>query len=82
MEKPELSNLVVVFTQEGNCMDGGYEELEIRCESSGGVEHDKGCFFILKTEQWAVDSVEDLKILFDKLENAIKSITCETADKK
>ena len=69
--KPLLENATFNFSQEGNCLDGGDEFLEIRCESSLGIDRDEGCFFILKTEQWAVESVEDLQVLFDRIKKVI-----------
>lgn len=69
--KPILENATFNFSQEGNCVDGGDEFLEIRCESSLGIDRDEGCFFILKTEQWAVESVEDLQVLFDRIKKVI-----------
>ena len=65
--KPILENATFNFSQDGNCVDGGDEFLEIRCDSSLGIDRDEGCFFILKTEQWAVESVEDLQVLFDRI---------------
>ena len=65
--KPILENTTFNFSQDGNCVDGGDEFLEIRCESSLGIDRDEDCFFILKTEQWAVESVEDLQVLFDRI---------------
>jgi hypothetical protein len=42
--------------------------LEIRCESSLGIDRGGGdCFYVLKTEQWALDSIDDLKKLFDRI---------------
>lgn len=55
------------FSQEGNCVDGGIETLEIRMESSLGIDRDKGAFYILKTDQWAIEGVEDLQKLFDRI---------------
>ena len=69
--EPLLENATFNFSQDGNCVDGGDEFLEIRCESSLGLDRDKGCFFILKTERWAVDSPEDLQKLFDRIKKVI-----------
>ena len=69
--EPLLKNATFNFSQDGNCVDGGDEFLEIRCESSLGLDRDKGCFFILKTERWAVDSPEDLQKLFDRIKKVI-----------
>jgi hypothetical protein len=67
----ELESATFKFSQEGNCVDGGVESLEIRCESSTGIDNDGGCFYILKTEQWAIDSVDDLQKLFDRIQKSI-----------
>lgn len=69
--KPLLENVTFSFSQDGNCADGGDELLEIRCESSLGIDRDKGCFYILKTEQWAVNSADDLQELFDRIKKII-----------
>ena len=69
--KPLLENATFNFSQDGNCVDGGDEFLEIRCDSSLGLDRDKSCFFILKTEQWTVDSPEDLQVLFDRIKKVI-----------
>jgi hypothetical protein len=71
--EPKLESATFKFSQESNCVDGGdVEELEIRCESSLGIDYDGGCFYILKTDGWAIDSVEDLQKLFDRIEKIIK----------
>ncbi len=59
------------FSQEGNCVDGGLETLEIRLESSLGIDRDKGAFYILKTDQWAIEGVEDLQKLFDRINKVL-----------
>ena len=69
---PALTKAVFTFYQEGNCMDGGDEELEIRCESSTlSIEED--CFFVLKTDQWAFDSVEELEEQISKIKQSINN---------
>lgn len=72
-EQPVLENASFTFTQESNCVDGGdIEELTIRCESSLGIDRDGGCFYVLKTDQWSIGSVEDLQKLFDRINKVIK----------
>lgn len=68
---PLLENATFNFSQDGNCVDGGAEFLEIRCDSSIGIDRDESCFFILKTEQWSVDSTEELQALFDRIKKVI-----------
>jgi len=69
--KPLLENATFKFSQDGNCVDGGDEFLEIRCDSSLGIDRDGSCFFILKTQQWAVDSADDLQELFNRIKKVI-----------
>lgn len=66
-EEVMLESARFEFTQEGNCVDGGLESLEIRMESSLGIDRDRGAFYILKTDQWAIEGVEDLQKLFDRI---------------
>lgn len=79
-EKPKLESAVFEFSQEANCtdMEREIETIEIKCESSLGISRDEGCFFVLKTDSWSVNNAEDLKELFDKIENGLK----EFYDKK
>ena len=57
------------FSQDPNCVSpsDAYEFLTIEAESSLGIDRDKGCFFVLKTEAWSVNGVEDLEKLFDRI---------------
>ena len=73
-EKPTLDNAIFKFSQESNCVDGGddVEELEIRCESSLGIDNDEECFYILKTNSWSINDENDLKELFDRINKIIK----------
>lgn len=61
------------FSQEGNCVNGSddVEVLTIECESSLGIDNDGGCFYVLKTEGWSIDCVEDLQKLFDRINKVI-----------
>ena len=67
MEQPKLESASFEFSQEGNCVDGDIELLNIRCESSLGIDNDEGCFYVLKTEGWSIDSTDDLQKLFDRI---------------
>lgn len=61
------------FSQEGNCVDrnSDIETLEIRCESSLGIDRDEGCFYVLKTDGWSIDGTNDLQKLFDRISKVI-----------
>jgi hypothetical protein len=61
------------FSQDGNCLSESdqYEFLEIEAHSSLGIDRENDCFFVLKTEKWSVDSIEDLEKLFDRIRKVI-----------
>ncbi len=70
-DRVTLESAKFEFSQEGNCVDGGCESLEIRMESSLGIDRDGGAFYILKTEGWAIEGVEDLQKLFDRINKVL-----------
>ena len=59
------------FSQDANCLSNEYESLEIEAQSSLGIDRDNDCFFVLKTEKWSVDGVEDLEKLFDRIRKIV-----------
>jgi hypothetical protein len=72
-DKPKLEKCSFTFDQEGNC-NGTTDEIEtlsIECESSLGIDNDEGCFYVLRTEGWSIDSVKDLQELFYRINKAI-----------
>lgn len=74
MEKPLLEECTFEFSQEGNCMShkDDAEFLEIKCLSDLGIDRTDGkCFYVLKTESWSVDSVQDLQELFDRIKKTL-----------
>ena len=76
-EKIKLDKVTFEFTQEEHCMSnemGGVESLTIECISDLGITQTDGAFFVLKTEQWAINDLNDLKQLFDKIEQAINVV--------
>jgi hypothetical protein len=79
-ETAKLEKMTFMFSQPGNCVDSRtdeYEELEVRVESSLGIDYDDGGFFVLKTEQWAVNGPDDLKELLQRVENAVNAVLKE-----
>jgi hypothetical protein len=75
IDKPKLIKCCFTFDQEGNG-NGTTEEIEtltIECESSLGIDNDEGCFYVLRTEGWSIDSVKDLQELFDRIHKAINN---------
>lgn len=62
------------FSQDAHCLsDNEYEFLEIEAKSSLGIDRDGECFFVLKTEGWSVDSVEDLEKIFNRIKKIIEN---------
>jgi len=59
------------FSQDPNCLSDGDEFLEIEAQSSLGIDRDNDCFFVLKTEKWSVDGIEDLEKLFDRIRKVV-----------
>jgi hypothetical protein len=70
-DRVTLDSAKFEFSQEGNCVDGGIECLEIRLESSLGIDRDEGAFYVLKTEQWAINDLSDLQKLFDRINKVL-----------
>ena len=66
-KKPILTQATFIFNQDGNCMQGGYEQLEITilADDSEGLTR-KQSFISINTEQWAVESPEELSDLLRK----------------
>ena len=69
-----LERATFEFSQDANCVSDtdGAEFLTIECESSLGIDRDEGCFYVLKTKGWSIDSEEDLKKIFDRISKANK----------
>jgi len=72
--KIKLDKVTFEFTQEEHCMSndmGGVETLTIECMSDMGISDTEGAFFVLKTEQWAIDGPGELVALLEKVKQAI-----------
>lgn len=77
MTEVKLDKVTFEFTQDEHCMSNdmdGVELLTIECTSDLGISNDGVGFFVLKTEQWAINDIDELKLLFDKIEQAINII--------
>ena len=73
-DQPILEKAIFEFSQEANCLSNPDEAefLTIECESSLGIDGDKDCFFVLKTEKWSINDETDLKALFDRIKTIIQ----------
>jgi hypothetical protein len=75
-----ISNLKTVtftFTQETNCVDGPSNDIEtltVEAKSSLGIDNDGGAFYVLRTEQWAVDGADEISEIIKRCEKAIEVI--------
>jgi hypothetical protein len=69
-----LEKATFEFSQDCNCVSDKDEYLTVEVESSLGIDREEGknYFYVLKTEQWSIDSEEDLKVLFDRIQKVIK----------
>ena len=71
MDKPYLNKATFNFSQEGNT-DGTtseYEELLIEIEGPVGSIDEKGGYFVLRTNGWSINDVNELSELFERIKN-------------
>ena len=68
-----LEEAIFKFSQDGNCLDGSdsAEFLEVIAQSSLGIDRDNECFFTLRTKKWSVDSAEEFKTIFERIEKIL-----------
>jgi hypothetical protein len=71
IEKPILDNCTFSFDKDGNCVDGGFESIDIEYKSSLGIDRGGGGFFVIKTQGWSLDSVEELEELFNRIRKVL-----------
>lgn len=74
MSEVKLEKVTFEFTQEEHCASndmGGIELLTVECTSDLGITNTEGAYFVLKTEQWAIDGTEDIVKLILKVKQAI-----------
>jgi hypothetical protein len=73
-DKPKLEKCSFTFGQEGNTngTTDEFETITIECESSLGIDNDEGCYYVLRTEGWSIDNVNELQELFDRINKVIK----------
>ena len=77
MSEVKLEKVTFEFTQEEHCCSNdmdGIELLTVECTSDLGITNTEGAYFVLKTEQWAINDIDELKLLFDKIEQAINIV--------
>ena len=71
-----LEDMVFKFSQEANCVDGAdhdIEKLTVEAKSSLGIDRDGGVFYVLRTEQWAFDEIDELIVMLRRVEAALNA---------
>lgn len=61
MRKPQIVGATFVVTQEADCCDDMPQQMAIEIADGGG-----GPYFVLKTDRWAIDDIEELKAILDR----------------
>jgi len=71
---PKLIECSFMFEQDGNGngTTSDLETLTIDCHAPLGIDNDNGCFYVLKTEGWSIDTIEELKVLIERIDKVIK----------
>jgi hypothetical protein len=73
--KPSLDTMTFKFEQDENCVDGGEgETLTVEAKSSLGIDGDGGAFYVLRTEQWAINDIDDLIVMLKRVEAALDAV--------
>jgi hypothetical protein len=75
--RAELDTVTFTFTQETNCVDGPSHDIEtlvVEAKSSLGIDGDGGAFYVLRTQQWAVDGVDEISAIIKRCEKAIEAV--------
>lgn len=68
----EISKMIIEVVQPGNTMGTTkeYETLELTLEAQlGDFSKKEDRFWVIRTDGWSMDSIEELKTLFGKVEN-------------
>lgn len=73
--KPSLDTMTFKFEQESNCVDGGGigEMLTVEAKSSLGIDGDGGAFYVLRTEQWAINDIDDMIETLKRVKQAVEA---------
>jgi hypothetical protein len=70
--RADLDTVTFTFTQETNCMDGPSNDIEtltVEAKSSLGIDGDGGAFYVLRTEQWALDNSNEISEIIKRCED-------------
>ena len=75
--RADLDTVTFTFTQKTNCVDGPSNDIEtltVEAKSSLGIDGDGGAFYVLRTEQWALDNSNEINEIIKRCEKAIDTI--------
>ena len=75
--RAELDTVTFTFVQETNCVDGPSNDIEtltVEAKSSLGIDGDGGAFYVLKTQQWAIDGADEINEIIKRCERAIEAV--------
>ena len=66
--KPKIDTATFEFIQEADGHSSNQiQNIKIECKSDFGIEEDGGCFFVIKTEEWSFDNLEELSDLINRV---------------
>jgi len=61
MPEPNMVLTRIDFDQKGDCCDSEHQYMQLLRENGGTAPEDE--FYVIKTERWAFDSIEDFVAL-------------------
>lgn len=67
MEGVQIDKVTVEYTQEADDVSNGIQTLEVSTDDAGA-----GKYFVIKTERWAFDNIEEIINLLRDFEKRIK----------
>ena len=73
-QTPELYEATFNFVQPAHYLSDSpqkIERLEVKALSGLGIDQDNGCYFTIKTDEWAFDSAEELEQIFKRIKKVI-----------
>ena len=66
--KPKIDTATFEFIQEADGHSSNQiQNIKIECKSDFGIEEDGGCFFVIKTEEWSFDNLEEISDLINRV---------------
>jgi len=68
-EGPQLESMKLIFSQRGDTIEPTAQILVVEIENTGG-----GCFFVLNTERWSFDTMDNLRAVLQQADKAMDFI--------